>query len=156
MSVTIKFEKPSKQINLDEMSRSCSLQNGTHVPCVSVRVNLTYLGILPDKVSFQLKYVLDARKNKRSRRMFLLDKEGKSTKSMKIELTSGKSYEDLFWVYFLADPQDKLNSLDILLKYNSIDLDPPLEGIASDSISIQKDCGLDNLCIPDLSIYASL
>merc|ERR1719495_625661 len=149
MHAEISFDRTSKQIDLD--SASCQLRDmRTKVPCV------------PVKLEFELQYILDSLKEKQ-KRMYLVDEEGKSTKSIKIEMLKERTFQDQFKVY-LPGPniKDKLTSLDIQVKYSlgstagsGGELNPVLahgEHTAADSISIQKECGGDSVCIPNLSI----
>lgn len=113
--------------------------------------------------------MLDAKKDK-VKRMFFLNQEAQSTLNRTVTVSKGRKWEDKFTVYLLSgNIHDKLTSLDLQVRYaltgDSVsggrsrrELRPVLgqfEKMTADSISIMKDCGPDNLCIPNLSLGAS-
>ncbi len=162
MEAIISYERPSKQIDLDDLS--CKLSDRrTSVPCVFVSVSLKYTGMgVPNLLEFDLEYLLDAKKDKQ-KRLFLLDAEGTSSMTKRIQIRKEQEYKDRFRVYLLGpNIKDKLTSLDVQVKYSLADtnvrrgeLVPVLRlgnYMASDSLNIQKDCGPDNKCVPDLSL----
>ena len=162
MAAEVSFDRTSKQIDLDDAA--CTLKDRrTRVPCLPVTVSLRYTGVgVPNKLEFVLEYILDSKKEKQ-KRMYFVDEEGQSVRSTKIEMLKERAFKDKFKVY-LTGPNinDKLTSLDIQLRYSltesagaGVDLRPVLahgDHLASDSLNIQKECGADNICIPDLSI----
>ena len=164
VEASVNFDLPTKQVNLDALN--CRLKDGTRVSCVQVSARLRYSGIsLPNRIGFKLEYYLDARKQNK-KRMFLLGDEGKSSRTGTIYLEKYVEWKESFMVYMLESPHDKLTSIDIWMKYSldnssssfpfsGISVTPVLdEGdhLETDSLSIQKFCGLDNICIPDLSV----
>ncbi len=162
ITAEISFDRTSKQINLDDTA--CTLKDRrTRVPCVPVSISLRYTGVgVPNKLEFNLEYVLDAKKEKQ-KRMHFIDDEGESVRTTKIEMLKERAFKDKFKVYLLGpNIKDKLTSLDIQVRYSlgssagiGVELTPVLghgDHVASDSINIQKECGSDNICIPDLSI----
>ena len=95
--------------------------------------------------------------------MFLLEAEGDSTMTKRIKMRKEQEFKERFKVYLLGpNIKDKLTSLDVQVKYSLADtnvrrgeLVPVLRlgnYMASDSLNIQKDCGPDNKCVPDLSL----
>ena len=160
---------PTKLVHLDALN--CRLRDGTRVTCVQVSTRLRYSGIsLPSRIGFKLEYNLDAKKQNK-KRMFLLGDEGKSSRTRTIYLEKYVEWKESFMVYMPESPHDKLTSLDIWIKYSldnssssfpfsgilfsGISVTPVLdEGdhLETDSLSIQNFCGLDNICIPDLSV----
>jgi integrin alpha 8 len=120
----------------------------------------------------ELQYLLDAKKQGKTKRMFFLKNEGLSSRNKTIVLKKGREWRDSFTVYVPgAGIHDKLTSLDVQVHYSLTgqasgysgsrfrrELNPVLgqfETMSSDSVSIQKNCGKDNLCIPDLSLEAN-
>ncbi len=115
-------------------------------------------------------YVLDAKKDK-TKRMFFLRDEIRSVLNKTVTVRKGETIRDSHTVYLpgSASVHDKLTSLDVQMHYSLVrsrsrsrprreDLRPVLgqfQKMAAHSITIQKDCGKDDLCIPDLSIEAS-
>ena len=149
MEAIISYERPSKQIDLDDLS--CKLSDRrTSVPCVFVSVSLKYTGMgVPNLLEFDLEYLLDAKKDKQ-KRLFLLDAEGTSSMTKRIQIRKEQEYKDRFRVYLLGpNIKDKLTSLDVQVKYSLADtnvrrgeLVPVLRlgnYMASDSLNIQKD-----------------
>ena len=149
MTASVNFDVVSKQIDLEDLK--CTLRDRTRVPCVQVSVALKYTGVgVPSRMDFTLEYDLDSKKEKQ-KRMFL---------------TKDREFKDKFKVYLLGSKiYDKLTSLDIQMKYSlsesgalpagSSGLTPALahgDHTVSDSLSIQKDCGHDSICVPNLSV----
>ena len=159
MTASVSFDVSSKQIDLED--QRCRLRDRSPVPCVQVSVSLSYTGTgVPNKMDFTLDYNLDAKKENQ-KRMFLLDAEGQSSRSSKISMLKDREWRETFKVYLQGSKiYDKLTSLDIQLRYSSATqagygLAPVLghgDHVVSDSLNIQKECGADNICIPNLSI----
>ncbi len=118
-------------------------------------------------------YVLDAKKDK-TKRMFFLSKENRSQMNKTVTIRKGSTFQDTHTVYLSgSNVHDKLTSLDVQMHYSLRNegsgafrssrvrrdqLRPVLgqfQKMAAHSITIQKNCGQDNLCIPDLSVEAS-
>lgn len=124
-----------------------------------------FISMNPD---LDLQYMLDVKKD-HAKRMFFLNQEGFSSRNKTVNIRKNQLFKDSFTVYLTAAPiSDKLTTLDAQVRYSlktsqigfgsSGSLTPVLgqfEKMAMDSISIQKDCGADNLCIPNLSLEAS-
>eukprot|EP00096_Caligus_rogercresseyi_P015942 TRINITY_DN844_c0_g1_i1.p1 TRINITY_DN844_c0_g1~~TRINITY_DN844_c0_g1_i1.p1 ORF type:complete len:1372 (-),score=393.45 TRINITY_DN844_c0_g1_i1:381-4496(-) len=160
---SLRFLVEGKTINLEE--KKCSLKSGaTRVPCIDVDLEMAYDGLgIPERLVLDLEYILDAKKD-RSKRMFFLDEEGTSVLNQSIQVLKGHAWRKSFTVYLLPSRlHDKLSSLDLKVKYsmnrdssvNSFGASiPPVISLddrsVTDSISIKKDCGVDNECIPNL------
>ena len=131
---------------------------------------LKYTGVgVPDRLDFDLEYNLDSKKENQ-KRMFLLQQEGQTTMSRTISMKKDQEFRDResrFKIYLLGSKiYDKLTSLDIQMKYSLANagaqmvagrsgLTPVLahgDHLVTDSLNIQKECGSDNLCIPNLSV----
>eukprot|EP00092_Neocalanus_flemingeri_P075464 GFUD01093478.1.p1 GENE.GFUD01093478.1~~GFUD01093478.1.p1 ORF type:complete len:1604 (-),score=365.26 GFUD01093478.1:1523-5899(-) len=163
MTASVNFDENSKQIDLEDLK--CTLRDRSRVPCVQVSVSLKYTGIgVPNKMDFSLDYNLDAKKEKQ-KRLFLLQEEGKSSRTRTISMLKDREFKETFKVYLLGSKiHDKLTSLDIQMRYSlssealastTQGLIPVLghgDHLATDSLNIQKECGADNICIPNLSI----
>ena len=133
-----------------------------HVICCIVFNYVFFLGL-------DLEFVLDAKKSAKSRRLFFFENANSklTQQSKRITVYKGKKWTDEFKVYLPASTiHDKLTSIDVEVSYKLASqpslggrLSPVLgqaELKARDSISIQKDCGDDLQCIPDLSIQYNL
>ena len=164
MTASVNFDVVSKQIDLEDLK--CTLRDRTRVPCVQVSVALKYTGVgVPSRMDFTLEYNLDSKKEKQ-KRMFLHQQEGQTSMSRTISMTKDREFKDRFKVYLQGSKiYDKLTSLDIQMKYSlsesgalpagSSGLTPALahgDHTVSDSLSIQKDCGQDSICVPNLSV----
>ena len=164
VTAQVTFQRASKQIDLEE--QECTLRDRrTRVPCVSVAVSLSYTGMgVPNKMEFELEYILDAKKEKQ-KRLFFLGEEGQSLKSKRVSLLKDRSWSDNFKVYLPgASIDDKLTGLDVQARYALAAGQPEAAGtelmpvlahgdhLAADTLNIQKECGADNICIPNLSI----
>jgi hypothetical protein len=171
VTAQVVFQRPSKQIDLEE--QECTLRDRrTRVPCVGVAVSLSYTGMgVPNKMDFDLEYILDAKKEKQ-KRLFFLTEEGQSLKSKRVSLLKDRGWSENFKVYLPgASIDDKLTGLDVQARYalaaaqqeaagggGGGELLPVLahgDHLAADTLNIQKECGADNICIPNLSIKAN-
>ena len=161
---------PGKQINLG--NKNCAIRDGTRVPCVDLEVTLEYDGVgVPDTINLEVQYVLDAKKQKELRRLFFVDYERETERNETITVTRGKKERKRMKVHLPASGiQDKLTSIDVQVRYSLAkpnrnyygrqrrELAPVLghyDQMATDSVSIQKNCGPDNKCVPNLVIDVS-
>ena len=131
MTASVSFDVVSKQINLEDLR--CSLRDRTRVPCVQVSVMLKYTGVgVPNRMGFKLDYNLDAKKPKK-KRMFLLENEGKSSRTRTISMLKDREWKESFKVYLLESQiYDKLTSLDIQMKFS---LDDGVQAMAGSSLT---------------------
>ncbi|XP_053950606.1 integrin alpha-PS2 isoform X1 [Anastrepha ludens] len=163
------FVNQSKLISLDD--RKCqTVRDGKRVACTEIMTCWSYTGeYLPGSLEFDVSWVLDAKKPKKPRMFFLLD-EGKNIRNLSISLQYGKTYCRNETVYLLDNLQDKLTPLEVEMRYDLRSrqrmapvirrkrdtlepvIDQNREIILRDAINIQKNCGLDNICIPDLQL----
>lgn len=163
------FDSQSKLINLEE--RNCKTQrDGKSVPCLGIRTCWSYTGdYLPKTLNFDVSWVLDAKKPKNPRMFFLMD-EGRNVRNLSINLAYGKVFCRNETVYLADNVQDKLTPLEVESRYNlhSYSRPAPLvrqkrqilepvidqnrEIVQRDAINIQKNCGADNICEPDLRL----
>ncbi|XP_017872108.1 PREDICTED: integrin alpha-PS2 isoform X1 [Drosophila arizonae] len=163
------FASASKLISLDD--RTCQLQRDHKmVPCMPLSTCWSYTGrYLPAQLDFEVSWLLDAKKT-RNPRMFFLRDEGKNIRNQTIRLAYGQRYCLNETVYLMDGVQDKLTPLEVEARYNlrssrpiesrsrtrRAALEPVIdqnrEIILRDAINIQKNCGPDNICEPDLSL----
>ncbi|XP_055845069.1 integrin alpha-PS2 isoform X2 [Episyrphus balteatus] len=162
------FMHPSKLIDLDE--RTCKTRDAKDVPCTNVNSCWRYTGInLPEILEFHVSLVLDAR-NIKNPRMFFLKTEGRNIRNSTIRLQRGKTFCQNETVYLTDNIRDKLTPLDVELRYQLRSntagrrnerikreyLDPVIdqnrEIVQKDTMNIQKNCGKDNICVPDLRL----
>ncbi|KAK3912027.1 Integrin alpha-PS2, partial [Frankliniella fusca] len=163
MTGQVAFSLDSKQISLDQ--RNCTLRDGTRVPCVPLNAYLKYGGVnVDDSIELEVQFVLDARKPK-GPRMFFVSDSGRNSLNQTVRLDKNVLFQKSMFVYIKPDLRDKLTPLDAEMRYSmqprrtSSSLPPILDQdappVQRDSISIQKNCGRDNVCIPDLQLIAS-
>ncbi|CAG7835819.1 unnamed protein product [Allacma fusca] len=159
----------SKQINLEE--KSCTLRDNTKVTCLPLNLCMEYDGIgADDTIDFQVQSILDSKKPKEPR-MYFLNSEGFSSMNQTLRLYKKRKNCANVQVYLRPNIRDKLTPLEAELKYSMITvtrtvdrqrrslsavIDATTSSIEKDSVSIEKNCGSDNICIPDLSVKVSM
>lgn len=170
MEASTIFSAENKLINLEE--RNCTVK-GLPVTCTKFKYCLKYSGLnLPSTLDLEVSWVLDSRKTRNPRMFFKLD-ETKNIRNSTMRLYRGRQECNHAEVYIADGIRDKLTPLEVEMRYNlrqastsysSSTLprrirDDPLpildqnEGtMQKDSINIQKNCGPDNVCIPDLKL----
>nr|XP_003704431.2 PREDICTED: integrin alpha-PS2 isoform X1 [Megachile rotundata] len=169
MDSFVSFGLQSKLISLDD--RNCTLSSGTRVTCLLLRACFKYNGegVFP-RHRFNIQYVLDVKKMK-TPRMFFLELEDTNVMNRTIEVEQDREFCSMTQVYVTPNIRDKLTSLDAEMRMSLAEerlednrpRDPrfPLRPILGsttsrkDSLSIRKNCGSDNVCIPDLQMYVS-
>ncbi|KAH8387825.1 hypothetical protein KR093_009717, partial [Drosophila rubida] len=163
------FSSTTKLISLDD--RTCQLQRDHKmVPCMPLSTCWSYTGrYLPMQLDFDVSWLLDAKKT-RNPRMFFLRDEGKNIRNQTIRLSYGQRYCLNETVYLMDGVQDKLTPLEVEARYNLRSnrplgtlvrrrrdvlepvIDQNREIVLRDAINIQKNCGADNICEPDLHV----
>ncbi|XP_043525000.1 integrin alpha-PS2-like isoform X2 [Frieseomelitta varia] len=166
MDSYVSFDLESKLISLDD--RNCTLSDGNRVTCLPLRACFKYNGEgVFSRHNFNIQYVLDVKKTK-SPRLFFLELEGKNTMNRTIMVDRDRQFCRTVQVYVTPNIRDKLTSLDAEMRMSldeeryedtrtrdpRIPLRPILGSTTSrkDSLSIRKNCGSDNVCIPDLQM----
>ncbi|XP_058791167.1 integrin alpha-PS2-like [Phymastichus coffea] len=153
-------------------THNCLLSDGFPAACADFKVCYMYVGkgAWP-RHEFNVTITLDAKK-KKSPRMFFLDYETTSVLTYPVTLSSGLQNCRQFRAYLAKQVRDKLTPLEaemhIELQNNSTRAanhwktrspKSKLQAVLSPkntkqtgSLNIQKNCGPDNICIPDLSV----
>ncbi|CAH0722037.1 unnamed protein product, partial [Brenthis ino] len=158
----VKFMGESKLISLDE--KRCTLANGTQVACAQLMFCLTYDGVNVDQqINFEVTLDLDSRQ-KSSKRLFLMESR-KTVYKTHILLTQGQQECKEIEVYLDDEIRDKLTPIEVKMTYELTEqasgaaVPPVLDRTRSiertDSLNIQKNCGPDNVCIPDLKMFVT-
>ncbi|KPJ04982.1 Integrin alpha-PS2 [Papilio xuthus] len=158
----VKFTGASKLISMSE--KNCRLTNGTQVSCAHLMYCLSYNGINVDQqIEFEVTLDLDSRQ-KSNKRMFVFDTR-QSTYTTHILLTKEQEECREMEVYLDEEIRDKLSPIEVKMSYELVtqpsgEVVPPVVDrtksiVQTDSLNIQKNCGPDNICIPDLSMAAS-
>ncbi|KAG6461531.1 hypothetical protein O3G_MSEX012687 [Manduca sexta] len=162
VTADVKFMGDSKLISLTD--KRCHLSNGTEVACAELMFCLTYTGVNVDqRIKFEVTLDLDSRQ-KTSKRLFLAETH-ETTYKTQILLTQGQQECKDVMVYLDEEIRDKLTPIEVKMSYDLInqpsgDVVPPVldqtrSNFHTDSLNIQKNCGPDNICIPDLRMSAT-
>ncbi|XP_037869411.1 integrin alpha-PS2 isoform X2 [Bombyx mori] len=162
VSAEVKFMGESKLISLTD--KKCHLSNGTEVACAQVMFCLTYTGVNVDQqINFEVTLDLDSRQTT-SKRLFLAETR-ETTYKTHIMLTQGLQECKDVVVYLDEEIRDKLTPIEVKLSYELVPqpsgaavppvLDRTRAAAHSDALHIQKNCGPDNICIPDLRMSAA-
>ncbi|XP_033219781.1 integrin alpha-PS2-like isoform X2 [Belonocnema kinseyi] len=156
-------------INLD--NKDCKVDGiGEQVSCLLLKVFLKYDGEYPSR-DFDIELILDAMKTKNPRMFFNTD-VGKSTMIIKnVSIRRNQEWSMTHKVYVTPHIRDKLTGIEaearLTLSENrepdrrhrlpDMPLRPILAETTSlkDTIYIRKNCGEDNICIPDLQLYVN-
>ncbi|CAH2990437.1 unnamed protein product [Chilo suppressalis] len=158
----VKFTGESKTISLSD--KKCTLSNGSQVACADVMFCLTYNGINVDQqINFEVTLDLDSRQ-KTTKRLFVMETR-ETTFKTNILLTQGHQECRDIRVYLDEEFRDKLTPIDVKMTYELITqpsgtvvppvLDQTADTGPSDSLNIPKNCGVDNVCIPDLKLVVT-
>lgn len=124
---------------------------------------------MAEELEFMVTFKLDTKKSM-SKRLFFLNEEGSNEQTEILHLKKGKKLCKWSYIYLLPNVRDKLSPLEVQMTYginpsseesmtnnDSDDLLPiidPRQNLRAltDAASILKDCGLDNICIPNLKV----
>ncbi|CAL1533806.1 unnamed protein product [Lymnaea stagnalis] len=157
-------------IDLD--TQSCGLADGTRVACLNMFTCVEYSGVgVPADLFFNFSWVLDAKGNttgSQEQRVFLINMPNRYTDTIHKKLYFKKIDCITTYAYVKNDPDDKLSPIKATLEFTlsenpqtprrKRELDPILDAYipttASFTAQIKKDCGIDNVCIPDLAVSA--
>ncbi|XP_018049115.1 PREDICTED: integrin alpha-PS2 isoform X2 [Atta colombica] len=166
MDSYVSFDSESKLISLD--NRNCTLSDNNRVTCFPLRACFKYTGEgVLIRHNFNIQYVLDVKKTKNPR-LFFLELENKNTMNHTISVERDRQFCRTVQVYVTPNIRDKLTSLDAEMRMSleeeripdnrhrdpRMPLRPVLGATTSrkDTLSIRKNCGSDNICIPDLQL----
>ncbi|XP_060537100.1 integrin alpha-PS2 isoform X2 [Cylas formicarius] len=166
----VRFQTQKKQIDIQ--NKNCNLPNGQRGTCTTIDFCIKYGGKgIPPQIKLDLQYILDTKKFDVPRMAFISRNSHTFKESLVLYKDSShfcKSEE----IYIKNDIRDKLTALEAEVKYFMIEdlssgyygkvrdprsrLTPVLDlnspPSRKDSISIQKNCGFDNICIPNLHV----
>ncbi|CAH1801714.1 unnamed protein product [Owenia fusiformis] len=152
-------------INLE--NKMCTLASGDRVTCVSITTCMTYTGLgVPQQIELYVDWKLDPEKNV-SRRVYYLNKERQYTESKTIRLFKTVKWCNTTNVYIKNNIRDKLSPIDVDVNYRLREdtfvrrrkflipiLDSYIPTTTRGSAQTLKNCGEDNVCIPDLIVTA--
>lgn len=169
VNVTTSLNFQPEYFNLDD--RKCLLPNSsTSVSCITVEYCIKYNGIdIANRLPFVFDFKLDT-ENKGAPRLFFLNNAGKNEDRNSTMLTKDLQQCNRFKAYIIRQIRDKLTPLKVDIEYNLADyleetydysksqlkLKPILNKSVPNKMSkvatIQKNCGYDNICVPDLKL----
>lgn len=165
------FERHSKLSGINLDNKDCAIRRGSErVSCLFLKVFLKYDADYAHQ-TFDIELILDPVKTKNPR-MFFIEQEGRNVMTIKnVTLERRVQWTRIFRVYVTPHIRDKLTGIDAearltLSENREPDLrrrspDMPLRPVLAettslkDSIYIRKNCGEDNICIPDLQLSTS-
>ncbi|XP_067127479.1 integrin alpha-PS2-like isoform X1 [Centruroides vittatus] len=163
VSVDASLKIDPENINLEE--KRCSLKDRSLVSCMVVSFCLEFTGInVNPNLGFLYEMQLDAYKE--VPRVYFLDNENYSQQNVSVRLRKNSLYCKSIYAYVESDIRDKLIPITVRVKYGLLQQPPyreeiaPILNLAIPSVltkqtSIRKNCGKDNVCIPDLQISVS-
>ncbi|GIY03476.1 integrin alpha-PS2, partial [Caerostris extrusa] len=165
VNITSSMKLSKDVLSLED--KTCSLKDKTKVACVEATLCLMFSGIgVASEIDLALTHTLDG--NQKSPRALFLDGQPYqvSNRSRNIRLKKGVQFCNKTTVYIQNAIRDKLTPIEIKTTYELIDLEPyryvlkPILNLnvptaATNEINIEKNCGKDDICIPDLQLLAA-
>ncbi|XP_052258576.1 integrin alpha-8-like isoform X2 [Dreissena polymorpha] len=159
-----------QNITLSPEFETCVVGTGTQqtkVQCITVYACLLYDGVgVPDRLDFTLNIKFDSLKNDTSR-VYFIHSTGLREESKTLSAYKGKQECFTYFAYLVKNIRDKLTpivvdySFDVIKKVSRSrrEVQPILNQRIPTTVraeaSIMKNCGPDNVCIPDLRISAT-
>ncbi|CAN7996424.1 unnamed protein product [Ixodes hexagonus] len=145
---------------------TCSLRDGSRVPCFVVTVCLRYsgLGVAPTLgIIYELS--LDS-EPKGPPRAYLLEEEHTHSKNRSVRLTKDAQYCNSETAYVLKAIRDKLSPITVRVRSSLVQtvssqslllpvLNASRPGNVTHEVHIRKNCGGDGVCVPDLRLRAT-
>lgn len=168
----LRFLQPHNLIALDRPN--CRLSDGKNVVCSKIEFCASYNGIgIPDTIDLNIQFLLDSHKQKDPRMFFrMYEKKNMLNQTWTLRKDSREECRELD-VYIKDEVRDKLSLLIADVSYSMKDkrqvqyqqrdpratlypvLDFSTPPLRTANISIQKECGADNVCIPDLHLIVN-
>ncbi|XP_060592607.1 integrin alpha-V-like isoform X3 [Ruditapes philippinarum] len=134
--------------------------------CVTVYTCVLYAGIgVPGKLDFEVKLKFDSLKNDTSR-VYFINARTKREEKKTIEVFKDRQKCFSFFGYLVKNVRDKLTPIVAKFSFDIIErksrqrrevqpiLNMRIPTTVTASANISKNCGKDNVCIPDLSVTA--
>jgi hypothetical protein len=170
-TVDINYDVESKQIDLE--NKNCSLFDGTAVACVPLTLCFEYSGRgVNNREEVMVQLILDS-KSPKNPRLHFLSEENKSSLNETYQLAKGQRACRTYTVYVRPLIRDNLTPIESEVRYSLREVTdtrrggavqagrsrrslPPVLGAdapsKTDVIVIQKNCGPDNICVPDMQV----
>lgn len=165
INVAYDFTITPQNISLE--NRRCKDSKGKDVPClIQIQFCLGYSGgkHINEKLAFVYNITLDADHESQQRRLSLKDDENPSKR---LDLDKNKGLRcHLYQAFIHEDIRDKLKPIQVDIQYDLLSSSGSQRGSRellpifnlttanrlSKNINILKNCGPDNVCIPDLRL----
>lgn len=171
VNVTTSLVFQPEYFNLDDKTCLLPSNPSTSVSCITVQYCIKYTGLNVDnRTQFVFDIKLDT-ENEGAPRLFFLNNEGKNEDRNSTTLTKNVEQCRSFKAYIMRQVRDKLTPLKVEIDYNLSDYEPfdyvtsmpKLRPVLNRSVpnkmskvaTIQKNCGYDNVCVPDLKLTMS-
>ncbi|WAR14263.1 ITA8-like protein [Mya arenaria] len=149
--VTPTISVDPENITLSSENEICVINNGATKVHITVNVCILFNGVgVPDQMDFQMNITFDSLKNDSSR-MYFLHSETTREESKVERAYKGVPKCERFFGYLVKNIRDKLTPIVTDFSFDIVDKAvrrSPREA------NIMKNCGQDNVCIPDLTITA--
>lgn len=172
VNITTSLSFQPENFNLDDKTCILNSADGSTigVPCITVQHCISYNGFNVDnKLPFVFDIKLDTENKGAPRLFFLNQQEGKNEDRATSLVTKDVKQCRSFKAYITKQIRDKLTPIKIEVDYNLAEsgdtydyntsltrLRPVLNRAGanklSKAVSIQKNCGQDNICVPDLKL----
>lgn len=171
VEASVLFNTHNKVIGLDE--RNCTIGRDKYVSCTTLNACVKYNGVgVGNGINMVMEFILDAKKSK-DPRMFLYPSDRRNKFNETWTLRRDDMQCKSMQVYIRENTRDKLTPLEVEMRYSLFnelthkplehyrnprsELKPVLNGNLpskfKDSIVIRKNCGSDDVCIPDLRLF---
>ncbi|XP_076250512.1 integrin subunit alpha inflated isoform X1 [Rhynchophorus ferrugineus] len=164
----VRFRTRNKQIDIK--TKDCKIGQTPHT-CTTIDFCIKYSGKgIPEAIRLNVQYILDTKKPNVPRMAFLKSNSHTLNETIYLRKDSPDTCQTE-QIYIKNEIRDKLTQLEAEVKYFMIEeqgaqhygrryprsaltpvLDLNLPPSRKDSIIIQKNCGSDNICIPNLQI----
>ncbi|CAK8684731.1 unnamed protein product [Clavelina lepadiformis] len=147
-----------RKVDLETLS--CTLPDKTKAACYEVKTCFSYTGKnLPSSVRISYSYDVDSGMREEDKRSYLLDLEYRN-----ITLVAGNEKCVTETVYVKRTLRDKLSPIEVEVSYwlreTHQPVEPVLDTLLGTSVTttaeIFKDCGADEVCIPDLKVASEV
>nr|XP_042901846.1 integrin alpha-PS2 [Parasteatoda tepidariorum] len=164
VNMTSSMTLSQEVINLED--KKCTLKDKTKVACIEATLCLSYNGIgVASEIDLTYTFMTDAQQ--KSARALFLDANPYivSNRTQTIRLKKDVQYCNKSKIFIQNAIRDKLSPIEIKASYELIDLEPyrhflkpilnkNVQTAATNELNIEKNCGKDDVCIPDLQLFA--
>ncbi|KAG8178041.1 hypothetical protein JTE90_022924 [Oedothorax gibbosus] len=165
VNITSTMKLSKEIVSLED--KTCNLKDKTKVACMEATLCMRYNGLgVASEIDLVYTFMLDA--DQKSPRALFMDAYPSqvSNRTHNIRLKKNVQYCNKSTVYVQNAIRDKLTPIEIKASYELIDLEPyrfvlkpilnlNVDTAASNKLNIEKNCGKDDICIPDLQLFST-